>query len=135
MNYIKSRVYALSKLCINALSSKIEEPRKTINDIKFVIEITDEIVSNLREYPTEKNREDKTKIEIKFKPNDYCYPIFLIGTKYKAFSSPICIDHIRITETQVFYISKRNEEFNERDCFDTKENAQNECNKRNDTAD
>ena len=56
MNYIKSRVYALSKLCINALSSKIEEPRKTINDIKFVIEITDEIVSNLREYPTEKKQ-------------------------------------------------------------------------------
>lgn len=47
---IKSNVYALSKLCINALSSKIEELRKTINDIKFVLEITDEIVFNLPEY-------------------------------------------------------------------------------------
>lgn len=56
---IKSNVYALSKLCINALSSKIEEPRKTINDIKFVLEITDEIIFNLPEYPTsEKEQKD-----------------------------------------------------------------------------
>lgn len=48
---IKSRVYALAKLCISALSNKVEEPRKTINDIKFVLEITDEIVFNLPDYP------------------------------------------------------------------------------------
>lgn len=48
---IKSRVYALAKLCISALSNKMEEPRKTINDIKFVLEITDEIVFNLPDYP------------------------------------------------------------------------------------
>lgn len=58
MEDIKSRVYALSKLCINALSGKIEEPRKTINDIKFVLEITDEIVFNLPEYPTEDKGEN-----------------------------------------------------------------------------
>lgn len=55
---IKSNVYALSKLCINALSSKIEEPRKTINDIKFVLEITDEIVFNLSEYPIDKKEQN-----------------------------------------------------------------------------
>lgn len=56
---IKSRVYALSKLCINALSNKVEEPRQTINDIKFVLEITDEIVFNLPEYPIdEKDKSD-----------------------------------------------------------------------------
>lgn len=71
------------------------------------------------------------KIETKFKPNDYCYPIFLIGTEYKAFKSPICIDHIRVTETQVFYISKWNEEFNEQDCFKTKEEAEQECRRMN----
>lgn len=57
MEDIKSRVYALSKLCIKALSEKREEPRKTINDIKFVLEITDEIVFNLPEYPTEEIKE------------------------------------------------------------------------------
>lgn len=51
MKDIKSKVYALAKLCINALSTKVEEPRQTINDIKFVLEITDEIVFNLPEYP------------------------------------------------------------------------------------
>lgn len=71
------------------------------------------------------------EIKTKFKPNDHCYPICLIGTEYKAFSSPICIDYIRITETQVFYISKWNEQFNEQDCFTTKEEAQKECDKRN----
>jgi hypothetical protein len=58
MEDIKSRVYALSKLCINALSNKVEEPRKTINDIKFVLEITDEIVLNLPEYTTEDKGEN-----------------------------------------------------------------------------
>lgn len=57
MTDIKSRVYALAKLCISALSNKVEEPRKTINDIKFVLEITDEIVFNLPEYPIDE--EDK----------------------------------------------------------------------------
>ena len=57
MTDIKSRVYALSKLCINALSSKVEEPRRTINDIKFVLEITDEIVLNLPEYPTKEGEQ------------------------------------------------------------------------------
>ena len=54
---LKSRVYGLAKLCICALSNKIEEPRKTINDIKFVLEITDEIILNLSEYQeTKENR-------------------------------------------------------------------------------
>ena len=39
------------------LQEEIEEPRKTINDIKFVLEITDEIVFNLPEYPTEEIKE------------------------------------------------------------------------------
>lgn len=54
---LKKRVYALAKLCINTLSSKIEEPRQTINDIKFVLEITDEIVLNLPEYPTKEGEQ------------------------------------------------------------------------------
>lgn len=58
---IKSSVYALSKLCINALSSKIEEPKKTINDIKFVLEITEEIVFNLPEYPIDKEQNNGNK--------------------------------------------------------------------------
>lgn len=47
MEELTQKVYALSKLCISTLSSKVEEPRKTINDIKFVLEITDEIISAL----------------------------------------------------------------------------------------
>lgn len=58
---IKSNVYALSKLCINALSSKVEEPRQTINDIKFVLEITDEIVFNLPEYPIHEKEQNNGK--------------------------------------------------------------------------
>lgn len=58
MKDIKSKVYALSKLCINALSDKPEEPRQTINDIKFVLEITDEIVFNLPEYPIEEKEQN-----------------------------------------------------------------------------
>ena len=73
------------------------------------------------------------EIRTKFKPNDYAYPIFLIGTEYKAFSSPIRINYIRITKTQVFYISKWNEEFKEENCFATKEEAQKECDLRNGT--
>lgn len=49
---LKARVYTLAKLCISELSKKVEEPRKTINDIKFILEITDEIVLNLPEYIT-----------------------------------------------------------------------------------
>ena len=71
------------------------------------------------------------EIRTKFKPTDFCYPVFLVETEYKAFKRPICIDHIRITETQVFYISKWNEDFNERDCFATKEEAIKECERRN----
>lgn len=136
----------LELLQIKSLAKNIRNDVMVINDetddMSIRISVKLNAILNKLDYMLEviekklgEQRGDKTKIEIKFKPNDYCYPIFLIGTKYKAFSSPICIDHIQITETQVFYISKRNEEFNERDCFDTKENAQNECNKRNDTAD
>ena len=54
---LKKRVYALAKLCINSLSNKAEEPRKTINDIKFVLEITDEIVLNLPEHLTKEGEQ------------------------------------------------------------------------------
>ena len=54
MEELTQKVYALSKLCISTLSSKVEEPRKTINDIKFVLEITDEIISALPEHPLNK---------------------------------------------------------------------------------
>lgn len=46
------------------------------------------------------------EIKTKFKPNDYCYPIFLIETEW-------------------------NEEFNEKDCFVTQAEAQAECDRRN----
>lgn len=71
------------------------------------------------------------EIRTKFKPNDYAYPIYLEGTEYKFFNSYICIDHIIITEHKIVCVSKWNEQFNEQDCFATKEEAQAECEKRN----
>ena len=71
------------------------------------------------------------EIKTKFKPNDHCYPIFLVGAEYRAFCSAICIDHIIIFESNIVYVSKWNEQFNEKDCFATKEKAQAECRRRN----
>ena len=71
------------------------------------------------------------EIKTKFKPNDYAYPVYLEGTKYKSFNSYIHIDHIIITEYKTIYVSKWNEQFDEQDCFATKEQAQKECDKRN----